>query len=214
VSGQANGVIPLATGTTIIGAQSALSDNGTTVTSTEAINTPTVQTGTPSTAAKAALPNGAHGFSGDETAVQLVPAAGVDACQYDNITHTMLCSQNNSTPLNPLAINQVEASGSPLTMTAANGFYWNNTSGTYSFDLATPIAGLQQCFGQYHGRSGALSLIPPTGVTIYYEGAAGTSGSATGLVSNGVIGDFICLVGVDTTTYQAIGAGYGTWTNH
>ena len=37
VSGQANGVIPLATGATTIGAQSALSDNGSTVTSTEPV---------------------------------------------------------------------------------------------------------------------------------------------------------------------------------
>lgn len=37
VSGQANGVIPLATGATTIGAQSALSDNGSTVSSSEPI---------------------------------------------------------------------------------------------------------------------------------------------------------------------------------
>jgi hypothetical protein len=55
VSGQSNGVIPLATNTTIIGAQSALSDNGTTVSSSEPVSvsvagslTPltTTQTGT------------------------------------------------------------------------------------------------------------------------------------------------------------------------
>jgi len=40
LSGQANGVIPLATASTIIGAQSALSDNGTTVTSTEPVHAP------------------------------------------------------------------------------------------------------------------------------------------------------------------------------
>jgi plastocyanin len=40
VSGQANGVIPLATASTIIGAQSALSDNGTTITSTEPVHAP------------------------------------------------------------------------------------------------------------------------------------------------------------------------------
>jgi hypothetical protein len=42
VSGQANGVIPLATASTIIGAQSALSDNGTTITSTEPVHAPSL----------------------------------------------------------------------------------------------------------------------------------------------------------------------------
>ena len=117
-------------------------------------------------------------------------------------------------PYTSNSFNIVETSCSPVALNATTGFYWNNTSSTCPFDLAIPTLGLQQCFGQYQGRSGALSLIPPSGVTVYYQGAAGTPGSATGLVSSGVTGDFICVVGTSTTTYQAIGAGYGTWTNH
>ena len=214
MSGQANGVIPLATASTTIGAQSALSDNGTTVTSTEPVAAPSMIAGTPTTAAKAFIPSGAHGFAGDETSTQSVPAASVDGCQYDSVTHTMLCSQNNSAPINPVPVNTVEASGSPATLLAATGFFWNNTASTYAFDLPVPVPGLQMCFGNYKARTGAVSMVPTTGVTIYFKGAAGTTGSATGLVSGGAAGDFICLVAGDTTTWEAIGGGYGTWTNN
>jgi hypothetical protein len=99
-------------------------------------------------------------------------------------------------------------------MTAVSGTYWNNTSAAYSFDLPTPAAGLQFCFGSYQAKAYALSIIPGSGVTIYFKGVAGTAGSATGLVSGGAAGDFICLEGTDSTTYMAIGAGYGTFTPH
>ena len=112
------------------------------------------------------------------------------------------------------AYNLIETSGSPLTMSAISGLYWNNSTGAYSFDLPTPAAGYQFCFGNYKATAHAISLIPGSGVTIYFEGVAGTAGSSTGLVSGGAAGDYICLVGGDTTTYMAIGAGYGTWTNH
>jgi hypothetical protein len=111
--------------------------------------------------------------------------------------------------------NNVETSGSPLSATAQSQTIWNNTASAYSVDLPTPTAsGPQICFGNYKARASALSLIPGSGVTIYFEGVAGTSGSSTGLVSGGAAGDFICLEGTDSTTYMAVGAGYGTWTNH
>jgi hypothetical protein len=99
-------------------------------------------------------------------------------------------------------------------MSAITGIYWNNTASAYSWDLPTPVAGLQICVGNYKARATAQSLIPGAGVTIYFKGVAGTSGSSTGLVSGGAAGDFICVVGTDSTTYIAIGGGYGTWTNN
>lgn len=110
--------------------------------------------------------------------------------------------------------NLIQTSGSPYTMSALTGTYWNNTASAYSWDLPTPVSGLQLCVGNYQAQATAQSLIPPSGVTIYFKGAAGTAGSSTGLVSGGAAGDFICLEGTSSTTYMAIGAGYGTWTNH
>jgi len=82
------------------------------------------------------------------------------------------------------------------------------------FDLPTPVAGLQICIGDYQAQTHAVSAVPGTGVTIYYKGVAGTTSSSTGIVSGGAAGDFICMEGTDSTTYMAIGAGYGTWTNN
>jgi hypothetical protein len=110
--------------------------------------------------------------------------------------------------------NLIQTSGSPYTMSAITGTYWNNTAGSYSFDLPTPVAGLQLCFGNYQAHAQAISLIPGSGVTIFYEGVAGTAGSSTGLVSGATAGAFICLEGTSTTTYMAIGAGFATWTNN
>lgn len=52
-------------------------DNGTTVACTEQVTAPSLVSGTPSSAAKAALPSGAHGLSLDESSTAGVPAAGV-----------------------------------------------------------------------------------------------------------------------------------------
>lgn len=137
----------------------------------------------------------------------------------NGVTATTQTAGNNSTDVATTAYvntiyNLIQTSGSPYTMSQLTGTYWNNTTGAYSFDLPTPAAGLQFCFGNYQARTSAVSIIPGSGVTIYFKGAAGTAGSSTGLVSGGAAGDFICVEATDTTTYMAIGAGYGTWTNH
>jgi len=109
----------------------------------------------------------------------------------------------------------IKTSGSPFTMSAITGLYYNDSGAAYSWDLPTPVPGLQLCFGNWTGYTGyPISLIPGSGVTITFEGVAGTSGSSTGLVSGGGGGDFICLVGINNTNYFAVGSGYGTWTNH
>jgi hypothetical protein len=107
----------------------------------------------------------------------------------------------------------ISTSGSPYTLTGATGFYWNNTASTYNWVLNTPSAGVQYCFGNYTARTGALTITSTTSVYIVYKGANGTVTTGT-LVSGGAAGDFICLVGVDSTHYAAAGAGYGTWTNN
>ncbi len=113
-----------------------------------------------------------------------------------------------------IACNTVQTSGSPFTLTAQSQTQWNNTSGAYVWDLPATASGLQVCIGNYKTVAHAISLVPPSGSTIYYKGVAGTTSSATGIVSGGAAGDFICAEAVDTTTWEVIGAGQGTWTNN
>ena len=80
--------------------------------------------------------------------------------------------------------------------------------------MPATASGLQVCIGNYKTVAHAISLVPPSGSTIYYKGVAGTTSSATGIVSGGAAGDFICAEAVDTTTWEVIGAGQGTWTNN
>ena len=107
----------------------------------------------------------------------------------------------------------VHSSGSPYSLAGVTGFYYNNTASTYSWTLDAPTAGKQYCFGNYSARTGALTITSTTSVYIVYKGANGTVTTGT-LVSGGAAGDFICLVGVDSTHYMAAGAGYGTWVNN
>ena len=113
-----------------------------------------------------------------------------------------------------IACNTVQTSGSPFTMTGQSETQWNNTASAYVWDLPVPVSGIQKCVGNYRLRTGAISLVPSSGSTIYYKGVAGTTGSSTGIVSSGAAGDFICVEAVDSTTWEAIGAGQGSWTNN
>jgi hypothetical protein len=107
-----------------------------------------------------------------------------------------------------------ETSGSPLSATSQSQMIWNNTAGAYVVDLPATANGLVLCVGNDKARSGAVSFVPPSGSTIYYKGVAGTTSSATGLVSGGAAGDFICVQATDSTTWMAVGAGQGTFTNN
>lgn len=154
-------------------------------------------------------------------AYNAIPAADIaSGALASGMTATTQTACDNSTKIATTAYtgtvcNNVEASGSPLTATAQSQTIWNNTASAYVVDLPTPTAsGPEICIGDYKARSSAISLVPGSGVTIYFKGVAGTSGSSTGVVSGGAAGDFICVEGTDSTTYMAIGAGYGTWTNN
>jgi hypothetical protein len=107
----------------------------------------------------------------------------------------------------------VSISGSPYTLAGLTGFYWNDSSAAFTWDLNAPVAGVQYCFGNYAGQTGVLTITSTSGVYIVYKGVNGTVSTGT-LVSSGAAGDFICVVGVDSTHYAAAGAGYGTWTNN
>ena len=118
-----------------------------------------------------------------------------------------------TTAYNNIACTNVESSGSPLTLAGLSGYYYNDTSSAYTFQLDAPVLGKQYCFANRKARTSALTIKSTTGVTIYYKGVAGTTTTGT-LVSGGAAGDAICLVGTDSTTYEALGPGQGTWVNN
>jgi hypothetical protein len=105
----------------------------------------------------------------------------------------------------------VHTSGSPYSLVGYSGYYWNNTSGSYGWQLDAPIVGKQYCFGNYPGRSGILTVTTAPSVYIAYEGINGTITTGT-LISGGALGDFVCMEAVDLTHYVVTGAGYGSWT--
>lgn len=111
------------------------------------------------------------------------------------------------------AYSVVHTSGSPYSLTGLTGYYWNNTSGAFGWQLDAPVLGKQYCFGNFVAKSGILTITSTTSVFIAYQGANGTVTTGT-LVSGGNLGDFICMVGVDTTHYMALGTGNGSWTNN
>jgi len=108
----------------------------------------------------------------------------------------------------------IDTSGSPITDTAVSSVRWWNAASAGTYDLPTPFEGLVKCYGSYQARAEAISLVPGSGVTIYYKGIAGTAGSSTGLVSPGAGGDYLCLEGTSATTYMSLGPGSTTWVNH
>ena len=136
-------------------------------------------------------------------------AATQSACSGNTLIATALNAHETCTT--------VETSGSPLSITVSeNSVFWNNTASAYVFDLPAPpsTGSAKICIGQYGTRTGAISFVPPSGVTIYYKGIAGTAGSSTGIVSGGAAGDYLCLYGVNATTYLVEPPGFGTWTNN
>jgi hypothetical protein len=141
----------------------------------------------------------------------------------NGMTATTQAAGDNSTKLQTTAGSNVvygykATSGSSYSMSAITGMYWEASTGAFAWDLPTPPAlpsTVQFCFGKSGTDEYVISIIPPSGVTIYFGGAAGTAGSSTGLVSPGTQADYICLVSVGAAEYQAIGPGVGgTWVNH
>ena len=157
-------------------------------------------------------------------AFNAIPAADIAVGSLaSGMTATTQAAGDNSTKLQTTAGSNVvygykATSGSSYSMSALTGMYWEASTGAFAWDLPTPPAlpsTVQFCFGKSGSDEYVISIIPPSGVTIYFGGAAGTAGSSTGLVSPGTQADYICLVSVGAAEYQAIGPGVGgTWVNH
>lgn len=94
------------------------------------------------------------------------------------------------------------------------GFYFNNTSGALTFNLpaiTSATVGVQYCFRNFTGKTGAITLKAPA--STYFD-VAGANGTAAGtLVSGGALGDSACVISISTTQYMAY-PGNGSWVNN
>ena len=103
-----------ATASTIVERDSSNNINATTFTGTTGIF------GSPSSAALAALPTGAHGEACNESSTAGVPASSVDYTRCDSTTHRMLDSDNGVAEA-PRALVPVAGTSGHVTKFAANG---------------------------------------------------------------------------------------------
>jgi len=190
----------------------AVTSTGATGTGNLAFSASPTFTGTLTAATVAATTlSGAVNFSGTPTfanAIALGSSTATTQGNCDNSTKLATTAYTNTECTN------IESSGSPLTLTGLTGYYYNDTAAAYTFQLDAPVAGKQYCFGNRKARTSAVTIKSLASVTIYYKGVAGTTGTGGSLVSGGAAGDFICMVGTDTTTYEVTGAGFGTWVNN
>jgi len=94
-------------------------------------------------------------------------------------------------------------------------YNYNNTAtagAAVGYTLGTAQAGMQQCFKNYTGKTGILTITTSAaGQFINLAGVLTASGG--NITSAGALGDAICLVAVDATHWDGWVSG-GTWTLH
>ena len=106
------------------------------------------------------------------------------------------------------------SAATPATV-AGSGYWLNNTASPWTANLPTVTSatvGAQYCVGNAAARASAVTIQLPASTYMYYKGVIG--GAAGTLVSSGAAGDIVCVVAIDTTHYQALGTGNGTWANN
>jgi hypothetical protein len=90
-------------------------------------------------------------------------------------------------------------------------YQFNNASGALTFNVPVGVAGLQRCYRNATGKSGAITLQMATSNTVDVAGANGSSAGT--LVSGGALGDSVCLVS-DAANHWYAYKQLGTWTNN
>lgn len=144
-------------------APSSLTDDGTTVTTTEPIAAPSVSTGTSPPTVIAGT--GGVPIAGKEgTAPSVGPAAGVDLCYADATTHKLLCSLNNGSYF---PITQTIAAGATAlgTSSISSGACATVVTATATGALSTdavviiPNASIKAVTGYAPSTSGGLSIV-------------------------------------------------------
>ena len=194
VSGQANGVIPLATAATTIGAQSHLSDNGTTVSSSEPFTAPSLA-GTGSNPFINLPSNTTHTFAAGDLAYKT-------GSFYGGI------GTGVSTALEALPTFSNPTSGPVTDPGGWNLYQYNNSSGALTFNMPTGVAGLQRHYRNDTGKTGAITLQLGGSDVADLNGTATTAGGA--LASAGAAGDDIDLIS-DRANHWYSNVVKGTW---
>jgi hypothetical protein len=93
----------------------------------------------------------------------------------------------------------------------ASAYLFNNGSGAMTFNAPAGVAGLQRCYRNATGKSGAITIQMAASNTLDVSGANGSSAGT--LVSGGALGDSACIVS-DATNHWYAYIQKGTWTNN
>ena len=110
-------------------------------------------------------------------------------------------------------INVLISTSGPVTDPGNSADYqFNNGSGALTFNLPDGVAGLQRCYRNQTGKTGAITIAVTTSNAIDLNGANGTTSTGT-LVSGGALGDAVCLVS-DAAHHWHAYVQRGTWTNN
>jgi len=91
-------------------------------------------------------------------------------------------------------------------------FQYNNAAGVLTFDAPAWAAGLQRCYRNATGKSGAITVQMATGD--YADLAGANTTSAGYLLSTGVLADGICITASDTSHYWYSYPSSGSWSAH
>jgi hypothetical protein len=154
---------------------------------------------------------------GDGTLILTGASAGNDEdlqFDFDNTADTV--EIDSSTGVTKLLLTGIDLdattpfflSGStPTTVSGNSGYYYNAIAGVIEFDLPADPTGTAFCFNSY--TNAQVVTIDPNGTdVITLNGTAASAGEA--IVSSGAVDEFICLHGVNTTTWISWGSK-GTW---
>jgi hypothetical protein len=175
----------------------------------------TVLSGSPSSAAQAALPTGAHGFACDESATAGVPASGVDYVRCDSATHQILESVNGAaeSPLSTYGrvVGVINLTNQTANITTGNTIYTPTAAGYYRMCTQAEIT---------VAATGGSPALPYT--QIYYTSgndsvarapviATGSSSNFTYISSGGCSGTVYVKAGT-AIIYDAQGYAAGTGT--
>jgi fibronectin-binding autotransporter adhesin len=89
-------------------------------------------------------------------------------------------------------------------------YLFNNSGGALTFNLPAAVAGMQRCYGNSVGTTGAITITAASGNTIALLGA--NSAAAGSLTSGGAAGDGLCLAS-DAANHWMAYPESGTWSN-
>ncbi len=105
----------------------------------------------------------------------------------------------------------ISTSGAVADPGNSSDYQFNNASGALTFNAPAGIAGLQRCYRNATGKSGAITIQMATSNTVDLAGANGSSAGT--LVSGGALGDAVCIVS-DAANHWYAFVQTGTWTNN